>query len=42
MTVPMAGGRRVKDVIYFARQHVDIDRNLPEYKRNKLPDRRFL
>ena len=38
----MVEGLRVKDIIIFARQHFNVDEYLSEYKKNKLPDRRFL
>ena len=42
IVVPMIKGLRVKDILKFAREKTDIDRYLPDYKANKLPDRAFL
>ena len=42
IVVPMINGLRVKDILKFAREKTDIDRFLPDYKANKLPDRAFL
>ena len=38
----MVDGLRVKDILKFGREQIDLDKYLPEYKRNKLPDRAFL
>ena len=40
--VPMVDGLRVKDILKFGREQIDLDKYLSEYKRNKLPDRTFL
>ena len=38
----MVDGFRVKDILQFAREHSDIEKYLPSYKKNKVPDRLFL
>ena len=40
--VPMIEDLRVKDILLFARENVNIDKYLPAFNKNKVPDRSFL
>ena len=39
---PIIDGLRVKDILSFAKKYCRIKDYLPEYKKNKMPNRTFL
>ena len=33
---------RVKDILKFGNEHIDLHKYLPNYKKSKVPDRAFM